>query len=72
MEHNAKQYKTCSRCKSLFSFEPDEVFWDEHGTGYSTKLIRCKECNCINVIEHIEDYGMNTNLDLRFYEYSKK
>jgi hypothetical protein len=72
VEHNAKQYKTCLKCKSSFEFEPEDTFWDEHGTGYSTKLVKCTECGCINVVEYIEDYGMNVNQDSRFYKYSKR
>lgn len=69
MEENIK---TCAKCKETFSFEPEEVFWDERGMGYATKLVRCTECGCINVVKHVEDYGADVNSDLRFYKYSKK
>jgi len=71
VEENVKQYKTCSKCKSLISFKPEETFWDERGSGYSTKLVRCSECGCINVVKHVEDYGLDVNNDSRFYKYTK-
>ena len=59
---------TCEKCGSSFIFTPDEVFWDEKGFGYSTKLTRCKHCDCINIIKHVEDYGFSkTNTDRRLY-----
>lgn len=62
----------CAKCGSHFIFKPDEVYWDEHGYGYSTKLVNCKKCGCINVVEHIEDYGFsNMNLDQRLYNYTR-
>jgi hypothetical protein len=67
-----EKVKTCAKCKETFSFIPEDVFWDEHGSGYSTRLVRCSKCGCINVIGHVEDYGTDVNNDMRFYEYSKK
>lgn len=59
---------TCKKCGSSFIFKPDEVWWDEQGYGYSTKLVRCSKCNCVNVVNHIEDYGFNKiNVDRRIY-----
>ena len=58
----------CAKCGSHFIFKPDEVFWDDHGYGYSTKLCKCKECGCINVVKHVEDYGFSKmNTDRRLY-----
>ena len=49
-------------------FKPDECFWDEKGYGYSTKLVQHKDCGCINVVEHVEDYGFSRlNTDVRLY-----
>ena len=63
-----KNYCTCKKCKSSFKFKPDETFWDEHGTGYSVKLVKCPVCGCVNVVEHIEDYGFSKqNDDVRWY-----
>lgn len=67
-----QSYCDCKKCKESFKFEPDECWWDEHGFGYSTKLVKCKHCGCINVIKHIEDYGFSVmNYDSRLYDYSK-
>lgn len=63
---------TCKKCGSIFKFKPDEIFWDEKGYSYSTKLVRCSECGCINVVEHIEDYNFSKlNTDRRLYFKTK-
>ena len=62
-----REHKECKKCKTLFSYSPEDVWWDDHGTGYSTKLVRCSECGCINVIQHNEDYGLDVNSDKRFF-----
>ena len=64
-----KEHKVCKKCKSIFSYAPEDTWWDESGSGYSTKLCRCTECGCINVINHIEDSGIDVNKNLKFYEY---
>lgn len=64
--------KQCKKCKSNSHYTQDEVWWDEHGTGYGTKLVSCSHCGCINVIKHSVDYGVDVNKDLRFYKYNKK
>lgn len=60
----------CRSCDSDFViFEPDKEIWfDESGTGYSTKLCKCPYCNKIVVLQHIEDKGLNVNFDGRYYE----
>lgn len=59
---------TCKKCGKLFIYEPDDVWWDEKGYGYSTKLVQHKDCGCINVVEHVEDYGFSRlNTDVRLY-----
>lgn len=64
-----KEHNICKKCKKIFSYSPEDTWFDEHGSGYSTKLCRCSECGCINVIKHVEDFGNDVNRDLRFYEY---
>lgn len=59
----------CSKCQKPFMFKPDEVLWDESGFGYSTKIVKCDKCDCVNVVKHIEDYGLDVNFDNRFYSY---
>lgn len=57
----------CKKCGKSFIFKPDDIWWDEKGFGYSTKLTKCKKCGCINVVKHIEDYSLDVNNDERFY-----
>ena len=58
---------SCRSCNSSFIFKPDEVWFDEQGYGYSTRLTRCPYCGKIVVLGYIEDYGFNVNSDERFY-----
>lgn len=59
----------CKKCKTIFNFDLDDAYWDEKGYGYSTKLVRCKNCGCPNVIKHITDQNLDINNDPRFYKY---
>lgn len=72
MELVSKMHQECKKCKTIFSFTSEDTWWDDHGSGYSTQLVKCNECGCINVVRYVEDYGADVNRDLRFYEYSKK
>ena len=63
-----QNYGYCKSCKSDFVFKPDEAWFDEKGLGYSTKLTKCPYCGKIVVLKHLEDKGLNVNLDKRFYE----
>lgn len=67
-----KSSKQCKKCKSKFYYTVDDLYWDEHGYGYSTRLVKCTNCGCANVSKYKEDYSLNVNDDLRFYEYCKK
>lgn len=70
LEETFKEQYTykCKKCHESFVYESDDIRWDENGFGYSTKLIRCKHCNCINVIKYVEDYGFSKmNTDRRLY-----
>lgn len=62
------EYKECKKCDVIFTYTSDEVWWDEKGYGYSTKLVKCPYCGCINVIQYNEDYGNDVNNDERFYK----
>jgi RNase P subunit RPR2 len=70
-ENSVQNYCICKSCNSYFVFNPDDAKWDEQGYGYSTKLVKCKECGRINVIKYIEDNGLNVNNDMRFYNYKR-
>lgn len=72
MESTVKMHQECKKCKTEFSFTSEDTWWDEKGFSYSTKLTRCPECGCINVVKHVEDYGADVNVDERFYTYNKK
>lgn len=60
--------KKCSKCKEYFVYDKEEVFWDEHGYGYSTCLVYCPYCGNINILKHVEDKSLNINEDKRFYK----
>ena len=66
--NNSQHSEYCKSCKSSFSFKPDEAWFDEKGFGYSTKLVKCKNCGKIVVVKHMEDKGLDVNLDRRFYK----
>ena len=59
----------CNKCKSYIDIEnidDYEVDWFEYDS-YSQKKIKCKECGNWITITTKED--INTNYDLRYYEY---
>ena len=61
----------CNKCKSYIdieNIEDYEVDWFEYGS-YSQKKLKCKECGNWITITTKED--VNTNYDLRYYEYNK-
>lgn len=49
-----------------------KIKYDENGYGYSTEIAICPECGHIEVVKFIEDYCLDVNNDLRFYEYKKR
>lgn len=49
-----------------------KIKYDENGYGYSTEIAVCPECGHIEVVKFIEDYCLDVNNDLRFYEYKKR
>lgn len=68
------QLKTieCSSCHEEYMYDSTEVFYDDHGYGYSTKLVKCKYCGKINIIRYFDDRAMKLNNDSRFYNYRRK
>ena len=61
----------CNKCKSYIdieNIEDYEVDWFEYGS-YSQKKLKCKECGNWITITTKED--INTNYNLRYYEYNK-
>ena len=69
-EQTKKNSATCKSCGG-FKVQPENVWFDEKGFGYSTKLTKCPHCNKIIILKHIEDYNFNKlNTDRRLY-YTK-
>ena len=69
-QSKTQNYCDCAKCKESFIFEPDECWWDEKSIGYSTKLVKCKHCGCINVIKYIEDnWIQDYEFDSTLYDY---
>ena len=62
-----EKYGHCKSCDSTFKYQPEDMWFDNRGFGYSTRLTRCPFCNKIVVLEYMEDYGLDVNNDKRFY-----
>ncbi len=58
----------CSSCGG-FKVQPESIWFDEQGLGYSTRLTKCPYCGKIIILGYIEDYGLDVNSDSRVYEY---
>lgn len=66
-----KDSAVCSSCRG-FKVLPENVWFDEQGYSYSTKLTKCPHCGKIVILGYIEDYGFSKmNTDRRLY-YSNK
>ena len=44
----------CKKCQELFEYTEDACWWDFKGMDYDAKLVKHKECGCINVIRYVE------------------
>lgn len=64
---NKEKHGHCKSCESEFIYQPEDMWFDDSGLGYSTRLTRCPFCNKIVVLGYIEDYGLDVNNDTRFY-----
>lgn len=66
-----KQYEDsiCSQCGEI-KVQPESIYFDEHGYGYSTRITKCPHCGKIIILEYIQDYGLDVNNDERFYLYN--
>ena len=62
---------SCGICNEIFDYEESETFTDDHGFGYSTKLVECNCCGRINVIRYFHDRSMKLNNDSRYYDYRR-
>ena len=61
----------CIQCGSVDKYSDENFWWDDHGYGYSTKLVRCKHCDQINIVRYQEDFGFDVNNDMRWYEQKR-
>lgn len=62
-----KKICVCKKCSSSIVYDKEDVIWDEKGTGYSTKLVKCPTCGHYHVIGYIEDEALYVNEDERYY-----
>lgn len=57
--------------KCQHDFNSKKYIWDEHGYGYSTRLVRCPQCGELVVAEVVEDYCIemlgDVGMDPRYY-----
>lgn len=67
-----KHSKKCSKCKEHFTYMSEETFWDEHGYGYSVKLVKCPLCGSFNIIKYSEDISLDINNDKKYYDMKRK
>lgn len=62
-------YDAICRSCGIIHIQPENIWFDEQGYGYSTKLTKCPHCGKIIILGYIEDYGLDVNIDERFYRY---
>ncbi len=46
--------KRCKKCAEVFYYTENDAFWDYEGMNYDAKLVKCPNCECINVIKYVE------------------
>lgn len=64
----SKQYiEICPTCDDYFYYTDEDIKWVEYGT-YSSKIITCPFCGCINIIKYVDANGLYVNDDERYYE----
>lgn len=60
--------RRCISCGQHFSYEETDVRWDYKGSNYDTKLINCKLCGKLNIL----DYWCHKNRKDWEYQYAKE
>jgi len=55
MKKDRVKYCTCHKCGHLIKYHEEDTFWDEHGSGYSTKLVKCNHCGGDHILKYEED-----------------
>lgn len=58
----------CKKCDSTYQLSDSDIEWKEFGT-FSMKIIKCKNCGAVSILETIEDKNIHVNTDPRFYNY---
>ena len=62
---------TCNKCGG-FKVKPENIWFDEKGYGYSTRLTKCPHCGRVVILGYKEDYGFSKiNTDRRWYYKNK-
>lgn len=46
--------KKCKKCGEVFEYDEKDCWWNYEGMDYDAKLVKHKECGCINVIRYVE------------------
>lgn len=64
LEH---EVRICKKCGFRWLMDDEDIYWDENGYGYSTKLCDCPSCNTPNIIKYNEDCSLDLNIDTRWY-----
>lgn len=50
-----KKLKICPKCGQLIKYEEKDTYWDDSGSGYSVKLLKCEHCNTRIVLKYEYD-----------------
>ena len=63
----------CKKCgKTIVLLDAIEE-WNESASYYSTKLLRCPDCNeIIAITKYDNELELDINNDIRYYTYSDK
>lgn len=60
----------CKKCGKKINPHKNQVIeeWDESASYYSTKLMRCPDCNnVIAIIKYDNEIDLDINNDIRYY-----
>ena len=55
MDNDKLKLCTCRRCGHLIKYHEKDTYWNEHNSGYSTKLIKCDNCGNDNILKYEGD-----------------
>ena len=58
----------CKKCGKKINPHKTNKEWDESASYYSTKLLRCSDCNnVIAILEYNNEVELDINNDVRYY-----